>query len=151
MTSHIDIRVETSLTNAKNNNSIKLSIKLFKSLKSFKKLKFNIFNNKFNSTSRFCFSINQIAEISHIALDKVFDSTSHQSFKFFIFVVSFNSLNSTLRFYLSVNKTITSQKLSSRIDFLRALINQIIYVSINSRFRRFRQRYIVVVVAFICV
>ena len=107
------IRVGTPLTNAKNNNSVKSSIKLFKSLKSFKKLKFSIFSSRLSSTSRFCFSVNQIAETSHVALDKISDFTSHQSFKFFIFVVSFNSLNSTLRFYLSINKTITSQELSS--------------------------------------
>ena len=106
-----NIRVETLLTNAKKYNSIKSSIK------SIEKLKFNIFNNKFNSTFRFRLSINQDAEISHI------DFISCRSFKFFKFVVFINSLNSTFRFSLSINHdSIISQMLismSSRIDFLR--------------------------------
>ena len=143
---NINIRVETTLTNAKKYNSIQSSIK------STEKLKFNNFNNEFNSTSRVCFSINQIVKISqyqHIAIDKI------KLFKSLKFVVFINSFNSTFRFSLSINHdSIMSQMLisiSSRIDFLRALINQVIYVSINSRFRRFRQRYIAVVVVFICI
>ena len=145
-----NIRVETSLTNARKYNSIKSSIKLFKSHKSFKKLKFSIFsnkfnfNNKFNSTSRICFSVNQVAETSqyqHIAIDKI------KLFKSLKFVVFINSFNSTFRFSLSINyDSIISQILiliSSRIDFFRVSINQMIYVSINSRFRRFKQRYLV--------
>ena len=143
-----NIRVETSLTNAKNYNSIKSLIKLFKSLKSFKKLKFNIFSSRFSSTSRVCFSINQVAEISqyqHIAIDKV------NLFKSLKFIAIINSLNSILRFSLSINH---DSLMSSRIDFFRVLINQqMIYVSItrfsyrfsyqlrfnNSRLCRFRQ------------
>ena len=143
---NINIRVETTLTNAKKYNSIKSSIK------SIEKFKFNNFNNKFNSTSRVYFSINQIVEISqyqYIAIDKI------KLFKSFKFVVFINSFNSTFRFSLSINHdSIMSQiliSISSRIDFFDFLINQMIYVSINSRFRRFKQWYIVVVVAFICI
>ena len=145
-----DIRVETLLTNAKkyNYNSIKSSIKLFKSLKSFRKFKFSIFN----SISRVCSSVNQLAETSqyqHIEIDKIKSLKSFKSIKLLKSLNSaaiINSLNSTFLFSLSVNH---DSLISSRIDFLRALINQMIYVSINSRFRRFRQRYIVVVVTFI--
>ena len=181
-----NIRVETSLTNARKYNSIKSSIKLFKSLKSFKKLKFNIFSNKFNSTSRICFSVNQVAETSqyqHIAIDKTklfkslkinsFKSTSRVCFSInqiarisqyqhitidkikLLKSLKINSFSSTLRFSLSINHdSIMSQMLisiSSRVDFFDVLINQIIYVSINSRLRRFKQRYIAIVVAFICI
>ena len=48
----LNIRVETSLTNAKKYELIKSSIKSFEL---FKKFKFNIFNNKFKSTFRVCF------------------------------------------------------------------------------------------------
>ena len=189
-----DIRVETSLTNAKKYNSIKSSIKFLISLKSFKSFKSAVSINSFNSTSRFCFSVNQIAETSqhqHIAIDETsnletqqklksnifinsfnstsrvcssfnqnakishMSSTSCRSFKFFKFAVFISSFSSTFWFSLSVNHdSVMSQMLisiSSRIDFLRVLINQMIYVSINSRFRRFRQRYIAAVVAFICI
>ena len=154
-----NIHVETSLTNAKKYNSIKSAIKLFKSFKSFNKFKFNIFSSKFNSTSRICFLINQVARISqyqHIAIDSTsrfcfsvnqitktsyIDFTSCRSFKVFKFVVFVNSFNSTFRFSLSVNHD--SLKLS-RIDFLRVLINQqIIYVLITRVFVVFRQRYLV--------
>ena len=152
-----NIRVETSLTNTKKYNSIKSSIRLFKSLKSFKKLKFNIFSSRFNSTSRFCSSINQIAEISqyqYIEIDKVKLLKSFKSIKLFKslnFAVNINSLNWTLRFSLSINH---DSLISSRIDFLRVLINQqMIYVSIirfsyqfrfnDSRLCRLRQRYFV--------
>ena len=127
-----NIRVETLLTNAKEYNSIKSLIKLFKSLKSFRKLKFSIFSNKLNSTSRVCFSINQVAEISqyqHIAIDKI------RLLKSLKFIVIINSFNSTLRFSLSVNY---DSLMSSRIDFFRVLINQqMIYVSIT----RFSYRF----------
>ena len=134
-----NIRVETSLTNAKKYNSIK---SLIKSIEKFKSIKFNTFINCFNSTSRICFSINQ---------DKIKSLKSFKSVKLLKslkFVVFISSLNSIFRFSLSINHdSITSQMLismSSRIDFLRALINQqMIYVSINSRFCRFRQRYFV--------
>ena len=122
-----NIRVETSLTNAKKYNSIKSLIK------SIEKLKFNNFNNKFNSTSRVCFSINQIAEISqyqHIAIDKA------KLFKSFKFAVIINSFNSTFRFSLSINHdSVMSQMLisiSSRIDFFRVLINQQIDLRFNN-------------------
>ena len=213
-----NIRVETSLTDTKKYNSIKSSIKRFKSFKfavfinlfnsTFRfcfsinqitktsqhqhiaidetsnleiqqKFKFNIFNNKFNSIFRICFSVNQDAKISHIALDEILSFISCRSFKFFKFVVfinnkfnsisrvcfsvnqvaeisqyqhieidkvkslkSFksvklfkslnfaviiNSFNSTLRFSLSINHDLL---ISSRIDFFRVLINQMIYASI---------------------
>ena len=145
-----DIRVETSLTNAKRYNSIKSSIKSieklkFKSIKSIEKLKFNNFNSKLNSTSRVRFSINQIAETwqyQHIAIKS---TEKFKSIKFSTFISCFNS---TSRFCFSINH---DSLISSRIDFLRVLINQMIYVSINSRFRRFRQRYIAVAVVFICI
>ena len=173
---------------------------------SIKSIKFNTFISCLNSTSRVCYSVNQNAKISHIALETNFTSliksrikirasidssksrylvaadvdhsikdirvetsltdakkynsikssikSSIKRFKSLKFVVFINSLNSTFRFSLSVNHdSVMSQMLisiSSRIDFLRALINQMIYVSINSRFRRFRQRYIAVVVVLIC-
>ena len=63
-----NIRVETSLTNAKKYNSIKSSIKRFKSFKSVVSI------NSLNSTSRFCSSVNQITEISqhqYIAIDEI--------------------------------------------------------------------------------
>ena len=131
-----DIRVKTSLTNARKYNSIKSSIK------STEKLKFNIFSSKFNSTFRFRSSVNQDARISHI------DFTSCRLFKFFKFVVFINSLNSTFRFSLSINHdSVMSQMLismSSRINFLRALINQqVVYVSITRFSVAFRQRYLV--------
>ena len=124
-----NIRVETSLTKTKKYNSIKSSIKLFKSHKSFRKLKFNIFNNKLNSISRICSSINQVAETSqyqHIAIDKI------KLFKSLKSVVFISSFNSTLRFSLSINHEISQTliSMSSRIDFFRASINQMIYVSI---------------------
>ena len=105
-----NIRVETSLTNARKYNSIKSSIKLFKSFKLFRKFKFNVFSSKFNSTSRVCSSVNQDARTSHIAFDEILNSTSYRSFKFFKFAVFINSFNSTFRFCSSVNQTIkTSQ------------------------------------------
>ena len=115
---------------------------------SIKSIKFNIFINCFNSTSRVCFSINQNARISHIALDKTLSSTLCRSFKFFKFVVFINSFNSTLHFSLSVNhNSIMSQMLisiSSRIHFFRVLINQqMIYVSIIRFSVAFKQRYFV--------
>ena len=141
---NIDIRVETSLTTAKEYNSVKSSIKSIEKLKS---------SSKLSSTPRICFSINQVAETSqyqHIAIDKA------KLFKSLKSTAIINSFNSTLRFSFSINHdSIISQMLISmfsRIDFLRVLINQqMIYVSINSRLRRFRQRYIAVVVVFICI
>ena len=131
-----DIRVETSLTNARKYESVK---SLIKSDKLIKKLKFRIFNNKFSSTSRVCFSVNQIAETSHIALDEILNSTSYRSFKSLKFAIIITSLNSALRFSLSVNHdSIMSQMLISmfsRIDFLRVLINKVTYVSILAFFR----------------
>ena len=47
-----NIRLETSLTNARKYNSVKSSNK------SIEKFKFSIFNSRFNSTSRFRFSFN---------------------------------------------------------------------------------------------
>ena len=138
-----DIRVETSLTNARKYNSIKSSIKLFKSLKSFKKLKFSIFSSRLNSTSQIDFSVNQVAETSqyqHIEIDKVKLLKSFKSVKLLKSLKStaiINSLSSTFWFSLSVNH---DSLISSRIDFLRALINQMTYVSINSYLRRFRQQ-----------
>ena len=122
------------------------------SYRSFKFFKFVVFINSFNSSSRVCFSVNQIAKISqyqHIEIDKIKSLKSFKSIKLFKSLNSvaiISTFNSTFRFSLSINH---DSLISSRIDFLRALINQIIYVSINSRFRRFRQRYIVVVVVFI--
>ena len=125
-----NIRVEMLLTNAKEYKSIKLSIK------SIEKFRFN--NNKFNSRSRIYFSINQIAETSqyqHIAIKK---NKLFISFKSVVFI---NAFNSTLSFSLSIIHEISQIliSISSRIDFLRALIHQMIYVSINSRFRLFKQ------------
>ena len=161
-----DIRVETSLTNARKYNSIK-SLKSFKKLKfsifssrfnstsrvcssfnqdartshidftscrSFKSIKFSTFINCLNSTSRVCFSVNQVAEIQqyqHIAIDKV------KLFKSLKSAAIISSLNSTFRFSLSVNHD-SLNSIPSRIDFLRALINQqMIYASIlaSSSFR----------------
>ena len=93
-----NIRVETSLTNAKRYNSNKSSIKRFKSFK------FVVFINSFNSTSRFCSSINQTAEIQqhqHIAIDEASSLKIQQKFKFSIFN---NNFNSTFRVCFSVNQ-----------------------------------------------
>ena len=113
-----NIRVETLLTNAKEYNSIKSSIK---SIEKFKSIKFNIFINCFNSIFRICFSINQnkIKSLKPFKLIKLFKSLK--------FAVIISSLNSTFRFSLSVNH---DSLISSRINFLRVLINQVIYVSI---------------------
>ena len=134
-----DIRVETSLTNAKKYNSIKSSIK---SIEKFKSIKFSIFINCFNSIFRICFLINQIAETSqyqHIAINKI------KLLKSLKFIVIINSFNSTFRFSFSINHdSIISQMLiliSSRIDFLRVLINQMIYVSIIRFSYRFSNQF----------
>ena len=76
-----NIRVETSLTNARKYNSIKSSIK--SSFKSFKSFKSVVVINSFDSTFRFCSSVNQIAETSHIAFDVISNFTSYQLIKSF--------------------------------------------------------------------
>ena len=93
-----NIHVETSLTNAKKYNSNKSSIKRFKSFKSV------VFINSFNSTFRFCFSINQTTKISqhqHIAIDEASSLKIQQKFKFNIFNSNFSS---TSRICFSVNQ-----------------------------------------------
>ena len=130
---NINIRVETTLTKAKKyklSKSIESMIKSFKSIKLFKKFKFNSFINCFNSTSRLCHSINQIAKTSHNAFDKTMSFASIKSIKLiksFKFVVFINSLYSTFRFSLSINHDlIMSQILITISSFLQifcALIN----------------------------
>ena len=93
-----NIRVETSLTNAKKYNSNKSSIKRFKSFKSAVSI------NSFNSTFRFCFSVNQTAETSqhqHIAIDEASSLKTQQKLKFNIFSSNFSS---TSRVCFSVNQ-----------------------------------------------
>ena len=113
-------------------------------LETQQKFKFSIFSSRLNSTSRFCFSVNQIAETpqyQHIEIDKV---KSLKSFKTVKLLKSFNSaviissFSSTLRFSLSVNH---DSLISSRIDFLRVLINQVIYVSITRFSYRFSYQF----------
>ena len=106
---NINIRVKTTLTKTKEyklNKSIESMIKSFKSVKLFKKLKFSSSINCFNSTFRFCHSINQIVKTSHNAFDKIMSFASIKSIKLiksFKFAVFINSSYSTFRFSLSIN------------------------------------------------
>ena len=75
----------------------------FISINSFKA---NIFINRFNSTFRICFSINQNAKISQIAIDKIkllikSFKTSNKSFKYVVFI---NCFCSTFRFFFQLMK-----------------------------------------------
>ena len=132
------IRVGTSLTNAEECNSVKSSIK---SVEKFKSIKFSTFISCLSSAFRVCFSVNQVAgtpQYQHIEIDKVKLLKSFKSVKLLKSLNSaaiISSFSSTFRFSLSINY---DSLISSRIDFLRALINQMIYASINLCLRRFR-------------
>ena len=66
---NINVRVETTLTHAKEYEMIKSSIKSFKLSKKFK---FNIFSNNFNSTFRISLSINHDKIMSQTLLSSFF-------------------------------------------------------------------------------
>ena len=113
-----DIRVETSLTNAKrynsiksSYNSIKSSIKLFKSLKSSKKLKSSIFSSRFNSTSRVCFSVNQVARFIESSID--FSITSMN----LIASVALIALAVSTKSFYSMKFLIASESISTILKF----------------------------------
>ena len=112
--------------NARTSQHQHIAIDETSSLETQQKLKFSIFSSRFSSTSRFCFSVNQIAETSqyqHIEIDKIKSLKSFKSIKLFKSLNSvaiISTFNSTFRFSLSINH---DSLISSRIDFLRALIN----------------------------
>ena len=131
-----NIRVETSLTNAKKYNSIKSSIK---STEKFKSIKFSIFINCFNSTSRICFSVNQdkIKSLKSFKSIKLFKSL--KSFKKLKFSIFSSRLNSTSRVCFSVNQIAeTSQYQHIAIDkvkLFKSLKSIVIINSLNSTLR----------------
>ena len=124
---NLNIRVETTLTKTKKYKSIKSIkslIKSFKSIKLIKSFNFNFSINCFNSKSRFCFSINQIAKTLYIAFDKIMNFTSSKSIKSIKLIKSFisssltNNICSTFWFSLSANHDlITSQILIAISSF----------------------------------
>ena len=141
------IRVGTPLTNAREYNSIKSSVKLFKSPKSSRKLKSSISSSRPSSAPRACFLANQDARTPHIALDKTLSPTSCRPSKSFKSAVFISSPSSTLRSSRPANhNSVMPQMLTSmpsRTDLLRALINQQVAYAPKARSSAaLRQRYL---------
>ena len=112
-----NIRVETSLTNAENN-----------------------FSSKFNSTSRICSSVNQIAETSqyqHVAIDEASSLEIHQKLKSDIFAI--DSFNSTSRICFSINQVAETSQYqhvaTDKVKLLKSLKSAAIISSLSSTLR----------------